>query len=192
MFDIFFDCESNGLNPYTSEVIEGFFIQYEGEKIIDTYHLKSQVNEWSYEAEEIHKITYSKMKTYPKKHEAFRRLLAWLPRDFRFITYVNKNTVLGTINFDVAILLNELDLLGYGFYYLKNNFQMKDPISVHPLAKEVLKGRIKKFSQSNVYQHLFNETYDAHDAKADTHALARIYFKLIELSHEDNDILRLN
>lgn len=189
MIDIIFDCETTGLNPYTSEIIEAFFIAYEREKVIDSYHLKARVRDWSEEAAEIHKIDKREAMMYPSKNEAYTRFLSWLPSDFRFITYANKNTMLGTINFDVAILLNELDLLNYGFYYLKNNFKMKDPLSAHTMAKRIIKGEIKKYSQENVYYYLFKEKYNAHDAKSDTYALARIYYKLLELEHEKNNFI---
>ena len=199
MINIYLDCETTGINPYYNEVIEAYF--YIDDET--NYHLKVKPDNWSYEAEQIHKISYAQSSTYPDKKTAYRELLKWLPKDFRFLTWVNKNTELGHLNFDVAILWNELNLLGMPNYHLENVYKMKPPISILDIAKKTandglfqpLKGKSGRvsYSQANVYKALFNESYNAHDAKEDVLALVRIHKELLRLSNENkSDLLWIN
>jgi DNA polymerase III epsilon subunit-like protein len=188
------DCETTGINPYYNEVIEAYF--YIDDKT--NYHLKVKPDNWSYEAEQIHKISYAQASTYPDKKTAYRELLKWLPKDFRFLTWVNRHTELGTINYDYAIIWNELNLLGMPNYHLENVYKMKPPISILDLARKAANdglftpvkgssGRVS-YSQENTYKALFNESYDAHDAKEDVLALVRIHKELVRLSNETRDL----
>jgi hypothetical protein len=123
-----------------------------------------------------------------------------LPNNFRFLSWVNKNTELGIINYDVAILENELNLNGYPWYYLKNKHNMKPAISILDKARKCannnlfqpLKGKSGRvsYSQENVYKALFNEKYNAHDAKDDVKALVRIHKKLVQLENENLSLFR--
>lgn len=193
MINIFFDCETTGINPYCSEIITAFFYIDDN----NTYEYKARPLQWSKNAELIHNISYAEASLYPDKSEALTNLINWLPntsKGFRFITYTNKNTELGFINFDVAILCNELDLNGYPFYTLENKYNMKTPLSVHETAKWCAKqgyftpvrgasGR-QSFSQENVHKSLFKFGYNSHDAKEDVLALVRIYKELLRLRNE--------
>jgi DNA polymerase III epsilon subunit-like protein len=199
MIDIYMDAETTGVNPYRDEPIEIYFRAYKDGEFYDDYYFKSKVDVWSYEAELIHGISQLKAQNYPNKDTAFRQLLDWLPSRFKFITYTNKKTMQGTINFDVAILENELHLQGFEPYYLKNEYKMSDPISVHDLAKECAKkgyyqpiknnGRAS-FTQENVYGALFGQTYDAHNAVDDVIALVRIHDKLLSFEGETLPLFR--
>lgn len=193
MIDIYLDTETTGIDPYNSEIIEAYFELYQEGVKVDSYYLKTQVDNWSQEAAEIHGIKENDMISYPKKLQAYTKLLTWLPTNFRFITYANKKTFYGCINFDVALLMNELDLLGYSTHYMHANYKIQNALSVHDLVKDMKKkiGIKGSLSQSNVYDHLFNEAYNAHNAQDDVHALVRIHKKLIELSNDDNSILTL-
>jgi DNA polymerase III epsilon subunit-like protein len=196
MIDIALDCETTGINPYYSEVIEAYFYIDDN----NAFHLKARPDNWCYEAEQIHKISYAQASTYPDKKTAYRELLQWLPKDFRFISYVNKNTELGTINFDVACIWNELNLLGMPQYHLENVYKMKPPISILDLARKAannglyqpLKGKSGRvsYSQENTYKALFNEKYNAHDAKEDVLALVRIHKELVRLNNENQSLLK--
>jgi len=192
LINIFYDAETTGINPYCSEIIEAFFYISKD----NFFHLKCRPDDWSYEAEEIHKIPEHVAMCYPEKKEAFRDLLKWLPNNFRFVTYANKNTELGHINFDVAILVNELSLLGCRNYHLENVYNMKPNLSVHTLAAECARKRlftpikkrsktgkmIQSLTQENVYKALFGVNYDgAHDARKDVMALIDIHNKLTML-----------
>jgi hypothetical protein len=206
MINVYLDCETTGLNPYCSEVIEAFFYIDES----NSFHLKCKPLEWSDEAAIIHKIPYSVAMSYPEKKDAFRGLLNWLPKDFRFLSWVNKNTMLGHINFDLAIIVNELNLLGCKNYYLENEYNMKPAISVLDLAKKAAFNRLftpifgkdayrlgitdriesktsnrQSFSQGSVYYALFGELPpNAHDAKDDVLNLVKIRTELLRLSNE--------
>lgn len=193
MISVFFDCETTGINPYVAEIIEMFFYIDDN----NTYHYKARPLEWSNEAEQIHKISYAQASLYPDKSIAIKNLINWFSNigSFRLITYTNKQTELGYINFDVAILCNELDLNGYPFYTLERKYKMKHPLSVHETAKWCAKqgyftpvrgasGR-QSFSQENVYKALFKETYNAHNAKEDVLALVKIYNELLRLKNEN-------
>lgn len=194
MINIFFDCETTGINPYCAEVIEAYF--YVNDEV--SYHYKAKPLEWSYEAQAIHGISYATASLYPEKSIAVKNLINWLSNigSFRFLTYTNKNTELGTINFDFAILWNEFNLLGYPQYFFENKLDMKKPLSVYDTAKYCAKmgyftpirgksGR-QSFTQENVYKALFDETYNSHDAKEDVLAMVRIYNKLLSFKNENN------
>jgi len=200
MINVYYDAETTGINPYHSEIIEAFFYISKD----NFFHLKCRPDIWSYEAEKVHNIPEYVAMTYPKKKDAFRELLKWLPNNFRFITYANKNTELGFLNFDVAILVNELNLLGYKNYYLENVYNMKPNLSVHTMAREAASRRlflpirkksktgkmIQSLSQENVYMALFGANYDgAHDAKKDVMALIEIYNKLTMLISSENMLI---
>lgn len=195
LIDIFVDTETNGLNPYYNCVIEAYF--YIDEK--NNYHLKTKPDFWDEQAAEIHGISYAEAMTYPDKKTAWRDFLKWLPKDFRFLNWSNKNTELGCVNFDYAIIWNELNLLGMPQYHLENHYKMKQPYSVYDLAKDCAKkgyftpirgksGR-QSFSQENVYLSLFDEKYNAHNCVDDTKALVKIYNKLLKLNNESNSDL---
>lgn len=199
MINVFLDCETTGINPYCNDIIEAYF--YVNDEV--NYHYKAKPLQWSHEAELIHNISYAKAMTYPDKSEAIKNLLTWSTAlgSFRFITYANKNTELGIVNFDVAILWNELNLLGYPQYYLENNMNMKAPLSVHDTAKQCAKsgyfkpikgesGRVS-YSQENVYKALFDDKYEAHNCIEDVKALVRIYSELVRLKDENQSIFAL-
>ena len=197
---IYFDCETTGINPYCDEIIEAYFKVYdENDNFLDDYYFRSKVNFWSYEAQAIHGISYDNMLTFPSKSQAFRDLLKWMPEHFYFITYVNKNTELGTINFDVAILENELNLLGCPFYYLKNKKRMRHPISVHDIARECSANKLfkpimnkqtnrAKLGQEHVFHALFGYKYNAHRAQDDVNALVKIHQRLLQLQNENRNL----
>jgi DNA polymerase III epsilon subunit-like protein len=198
MINIYLDTETTGLNPYYDELITAFFYIDED----NYFDLKARPINWSYEAELIHGISEHEASMYPDKKTAFRELLKWLPDDFRFVTYVNKNTEWGYLNFDVAILTNELSLLGTPNFYLENKKGMKPNITVLDLARSTAnaglyapiksdKGRFS-YSQSNVYKALFSDTYNAHDAKEDVLALVRIHKELLRLNNENQSLLTIN
>ena len=211
MINVYLDCETTGLNPYCSEVIEAFFYIDES----NSFHLKCKPLEWSDEAAMIHKIPYSVAMSYPEKKDAFRELLNWLPKDFRFLSWVNKNTMLGHINFDLAIIVNELNLLGCKNYYLENEYKMKPAISVLDLARKSALNKLftpmlgkdsynlgitnrvesktsnrQSFSQSSVYYALFGELPpNAHDCVDDVLAMVKIYKKLLSFKNENQFLI---
>lgn len=189
---IFCDFETTGKNIYQSEIITGYFLKENGESL----DFKTQVYKWNDDAALIHNISYYEMMSYPSKQKAITELLDFLPKDFELICYANPNTELGYMLFDVAILqMNLMD-------YLELDFIGDLPVkikgySVYNLAKQCFKNGlftpIKKeetnrnsFSQVNVYKALFNEDYNAHNAKQDVIAMKRIYDKLNYL--KDNGV----
>lgn len=194
MINVFFDCETTGINPYCNEIIEAYF--YVNDDI--NYYYKAKPDSWNEDAEKVHKISYAQALTYPDKKEALSDLAKWLKqfKSFRFITYANKNTELGVINYDVCALWNEFNLQGYSQYFLENKLGMKAPLSVHDTAKYCAKngyftpirgksGR-QSFTQENVFFALFGEKYNAHNAKDDVLALVKIYNKLLSYKNENN------
>jgi DNA polymerase III alpha subunit (gram-positive type) len=195
MLKIYFDCETTGLNPYADEIITAYFEVHKNGIVVDSYNFKSQTNNWSDEAQEIHKITYEQMRSHPPKKEAFRNLLGWMPNNFSFVTFVNKNTMFGTLNFDVVILENELNLLGCERDFLTRKHNAKNHVTIHTLARECAKQNLfqpimsdknrPSFSQENVYMALFGEKYNSHNAKEDVKALVRIHKRLIQLQDEN-------
>jgi hypothetical protein len=192
---IFFDVESTGIDVYSSEIITGYFLCEDG----SDYNFQSQVNNWSYEAELVHKITYDEHLAYPAKSAAFDRLLDWLyslgADTFELVIYTNPNTMQGHINFDRAIL--EMELMNYlnlnSYHSLPFKFKS---FSVYTLAKECAKlgyftpirgasGR-ESFTQVNVYKALFDGLeYDAHCAFDDVISMKKIYDKLTYLKENN-------
>lgn len=184
MEKIFCDFESTGTNPYTAEVITGFFLKEDG----DSYDFKSQVISWSDEASQIHKITYEEMLSYPEKKDAMDGLVNWLPGVFEMVVYANPQTKLGYLLYDVVLL--KMNLMNY--YNVDKESQLPFTIlgtSVHTLARachnlglfEPIKNESTNrysFSQQNVYRALFDSYYNAHNAKSDVLAMKRIYDRL--------------
>ena len=215
MINIFFDIESTGTNPYTAEIIEANFQEYiDGVKTRE-YDYRARVDFWSEDAEKIHKIKEYETLGYNAKREALEKLVSWLPKEFTFLTYANKNTELGVINYDVACLENELNLSGYKNYFLKNAKKMKAPISVHTIAKECARKLLfapilgkeayrlgivrnesakasnrQSFAQGSVYYALFGELPpSSHRAKIDVDCLVRIYNELVSLQNETKSLI---
>ena len=108
------------------------------------------------------------------------------------------NTEFGYLNYDVAMLKNELNLMGCSLYYLENVYGMKKNMSVHTLARECVDTKVltpirgesgrASLTQINVYKALFGDTYPAHDAKEDVKALVRIHRELVRLQDENKNI----
>ena len=190
---IAFDIETTGINPYMCEIITAYFVNLEtGE----TYDFNSQVLNWSEEAEEIHGISKQEMHKFDEKAYAWEKLLDWLPKKFEAVIYANPQTELGYLHFDVAALkMGIMDHLGI-------NHECKLPCkitsySIHTLAKQCAQLNLfrpirdtntnrQQFSQEKVYAALFNKGYDAHNAKADVHAMLQIYQELNKLLENKN------
>lgn len=200
MINCYLDCETTGINPYLHEVIEAYFSFFENDKPIFNHHFKSQVDNWSYEAEQIHKINYQTMLTYKQKKDAWNDLIKIMPKKFSISIYVNPNTQLGNVLFDKAIIQNELMLHLDQYHISKIPFKPESINNVYDKAKKAFKLGLfaphKKenrfsFSQENVYRGLFNEDYNAHNCVDDVNALIRIDKKLDKLLNSDNSILTL-
>ena len=190
---IYFDCETTGISVYNSEIITAYFLREDGE----FYNFKSQVNNWSHDAEEIHKIPEYEMHTYPCKQYAYENLAKWLCANIEFVVYANPNTKDGFMYFDTALL--KMELMNVFNIDHEASLPIKfSTFSVHTLAKECAKlglfSPIKKennrdsFRQTDVYFALFGEKYNAHDAEADVIAMKRIYDTLLELKLENKSI----
>ena len=193
MNKLFFDLETTGISPYSSEVITGFFQLVNGENIIDTHTFASQVSRWSESAAEIHKISEASMMQMPSKKVAYDNLCLWLLSlpSYEAIVYANPNTELGYMHFDIALLQFEL------MNHLCVDDLFSQPLkptkitSVHTLAKEAFKDGLftpiknennrNSFKQTDVYKALFNDSYNAHDAVDDVNAMIRIYNELMRL-----------
>lgn len=195
----FFDIETNSKEIYEAEIIEAYFLLESGEE----YFFQSQIDNWSFEAQEIHKIEQKTMLCYPPKKDAFRSLLKWISQFniTEFICFANPNTMQGFMHFDLAVIKVQLDQLSSNhtlFYkYFNDNVT-----SVHTMARTAARDRlftpVKKLSptgkivqqlnQSAVYFALFNKYFDnAHSAKDDTLAMIEIYNELLRLQNETRD-----
>ena len=202
-----FDLETTGLDVYTAEIIEGYFHVFEdgSNEILSSYHLKAQPTRWDYESEKIHKINYTTAMSYPVKCDALREFLRWFSSyvDHDKYCYANPNQMGAYVTYDYAVIRMQLwDVsddhnLFYRFFKSKTNNNMyltvkdadrKGLIDVHR-SKETNR---KSFTQENVYNSMFNEIYNAHEAKEDVLALKRIYLRLKELDELPNDIFRSN
>lgn len=191
---LFCDFETTGKNPYSDEIIEGYFELHQDGELVDNYHFQSQTINWSHEAFLVHGITFEEMKTYPQKDHALEMLIDWLPlgHDVNFCCYANPNNIDGFYYFDYVILKMQM-----GYYdkrFLERPIFAGDKkLDVYNMAKECEKlglypaiinpqsGR-KQFSQQKVYEALFEESYDAHRSYNDVKALTRIYYELTYLS----------
>lgn len=194
----FIDFESDGLSPYTAQIITGYFLLETGE----CYDFKSQINGWSDSAELIHKITYQETLLYPDKKTAFENLLEWLPSEFEIICFANPQSQFGYMLYDEVVLkMNLMDHLNIDrFEHLPFK---SSSYSVHSMAKKAHKlglfepernsetNRLS-FRQEAIYTALFNEKYDAHNAKQDTLAMKRIYDKLNELLISGESLIEKN
>jgi hypothetical protein len=196
----FFDIESTALSVYEAEIIEAYFLLDNG----DEYFFKSRVDNWSYEAEEIHKIKEATMLSYPSKKQAYRDLLTWISGyDIdEFVCFANPNTMHGFIHYDMGVIKVQLDELAgthTAFYkYFNDNVT-----SVHTMARKAAQKRyftpikrksetgryVQSLTQENIYLALYGEKYEnAHSAKVDVKAMVRIYYTLIQLENETLDI----
>lgn len=187
MLDLFFDLETNSYNPYTAEIIEGYFELYDCGNLINSYHFKSRINNWSKEAEAIHGIKESTAKKHPKKEEAFFNLINWLPKKpYRAICYVNPNTELGCVWFDIACLqMNLMNHLNVNRVQ-EQPFNPKQKLSVYNLAKQAASERRfipirnsgsnrESFRMEDVYFAMYNKKYKAHRAASDTKAMVKLF-----------------
>ena len=198
----FFDCETTSKEIYQAEIIEAYFLLENGE----SYHFKSQVDKWSYEAEAIHKIPEQTMLTYPSKKQAYRDLLKWIGQFniTELICFANPNTMYGFMHYDVAIIKVQLDELA-GTHTLFHKYFCSTVTSVHTMARIAAQKRIftpirkksetgkliQSLTQENVYLALFGEKFDnAHNCISDTNAMVKIYNHLIHLEDATLDIFR--
>lgn len=179
---LFYDLETTSVDIFKAEIITGYFLDSDGNE----YHMKSQVDNWSFEAQEIHGITENEMLSYPGKIKAHKDAFNYLKKyeDHLWICYANPKTIYGTITYDRGVLINcMLETLG-------EDLKIENHLSVYNLVKlaeeknlfapiKGKKGR-KSYSQKNVYKAIFNSSYDAHNAKADVIAMKRIYEKITQ------------
>ena len=192
MVYMFADTETTGINPYYSEVIEAYFeVHNDKKEIIDKFHFKSQVNNWSDDSAQIHGISFVEMMKNPRKEVAWEGLKSWLIgwKDITFICFANVNTRHGNVLFDYTLIFMELmDHMGLDSM---NNVpvDIKEKISVHTLAKECARGgyykpyinpgtNSKSYRQEDVHRALFDMGYKAHNAVSDVHAMIKIYYDL--------------
>jgi hypothetical protein len=165
-----FDFETTGISPFASDPIEGYFAIEKDEKIIDEYYLKVRPSKWCKEAEKVHKIKFGLAMTYPHKQKAWRDFLKWY-EPYKESDLCCYSKPIGNIHFDVGILTNQLNLVfgdNFTFYnYFKGEI-------LYPYSEVKRKLKLKSNSMPNVYSHLFNKNYDAHNCKADVFALIRI------------------
>ena len=197
---LFGDAESTGLNPYMSEIIEAYFELHDKGEVVSTYHFKSKVNNWSDEAAEIHGITKEEMLTYPDKKIAWDNFLLWLPDEFDFACYVNTNTALGNLWYDVVLIQMEL------MDHLNVNrpehtpFNPDNKINVYDISKQSSKKSLFKplkrletnrddLSLSGVYKAMYGVDFDAHNAKDDVKAMIKIYYDLLD-ADENKIVIR--
>lgn len=192
---IWFDIESNSKSAYSAEPIEMYFLREDGV----SYHFKSKIDKWSYEAEEIHGISKAEMLMHPDKKDAFGALISWLPDTFELICFANPQTELGFLLYDVVVfkysIMNHLNLARD----IHLPFEITSS-SVHSLAKQCAKeclfdpyrkpetNRVS-FTQDNVYLALFGQMpFGSHRAKSDVENMKRIYSRLIELKESGKSI----
>jgi hypothetical protein len=200
---LFCDFETTGINPYQCEAIEGYFeLHNENKEVIAKYNFSSRVNNWSDEAELIHKIDYQDHLLFPKKQDAWEGLISWLAEigDCIFTCYVNTNTKEGFVLYDYVVLAMEsMDHLGINkMSELPFDFSKKE--SVHTLAKECEKRGFmqalvnpetnrKSYSQEKVYESVFGTKYKSHRAVHDVKAMIKLFYHL-QYCKENNIVNR--
>jgi hypothetical protein len=182
------DIESTGVEAMCCEMITAYFHCTE----FDNYEFRSQVSNWSYEAEKIHGISEMEMLTYAPKSAALGALylyLTSLPKDTLFVCYSNTNQMGQHYCFDSAVIRMQFELHGY-------KFDMSNIVSAHTMVKEAHKRGLFKpqkrmsatgktmndFTQSGVFEALFNYKPDVvHEAKSDVLHLCKIYNELEDI-----------
>ena len=183
-----FDIESTGVEAMCCEMITAYFHCTE----FENYDFKSQVSNWSYEAQEIHKITEMEMLTYAPKSAAIGALYVYLdslPKDTLYVCYCNTNQMGEFFHYDKAVIVMAFEFAGY-------KFDMSNIVSAHSMAKEAYKRNLFKpqkrlsatgktmndFTQSGVFEALFNYKPDVvHEAKSDVLHLCKIYNELEDI-----------
>lgn len=192
------DAETTGLlGSSGSEIIEMHWLYCDKNlNILDEYEFKSRPLKWEEEAELIHKISHNQSLTYPDKHTALSNLCRWLQPGLPVYMYVNQNTELGRVYFDMAALrLHFLDCNRYFDFYDLFDHEMfvsvrdrvieMDKSGLINITRNAHTGR-KSYTQENVYRCLFNKDYNAHNAKDDCYALRQIMVELLALSNAGN------
>jgi hypothetical protein len=196
----YLDIETNSREIYEAEIIEAFFLLENGAE----YHFKSQIDNWSFEAQGIHKIEQQTMLSYPSKKEAYRSLLIWIGQfDItEFICFANPNTVNGFMHYDLAVIKVQLEQIAetHTLFYKYFNDNVT---SVHTLARAAAREHlfipirkrsetgkmVQQLNQSDTYYALFNKRFDnAHSAKSDTMAMIEIYKELLRLKNANRDL----
>ena len=179
---IFFDFETTSLNPHEAEIIEGYFEKENGESL----HIKAKPEIWSDDAALIHRISKELADTYPPIQSELRRLCQWLPKEFSFVCFANVNTPFGCLHYDLACLRMAFYRIDHYFWFEMN--YSYDVISVHTIAKQILRGQLINYSQKKIADH-FGIEYDAHNCVSDVKAMIKIYNNLI--NYEDNERLSI-
>lgn len=181
----FFDIESTSKDALEAEIITAYFKCTEN----DNFHFKSQVDKWSHEAEQVHKITKYEAMSYPRKEDAIKELynyLSILPNDTLFVCFANTNNMGSFYHYDSAVITTQLDLYDYKFNFQKivsAHTMSKKAYKmglIEPLTKKTITGKtLNDFTQNGVYKALFNTDIDgAHDCINDVNALCEIYNEL--------------
>lgn len=193
-----FDLETNSRDAFEAEIIDGAFAITDADfNIIDTYRMLSQVDNWSDEAEQIHKIKYKDMLLYPSKYKAYEDLFKWLSnhKPYTVCCYSNPNSFGNYFHYDLAVIKMQMNILfnSHVLYYM---YFSDKPYSPYLEIKKLVKNKnltiaphetLTQYSLENVYLNLFDEKYNAHKSVDDVVALLKVckYLNTID----SNDIL---
>ena len=193
-----FDLETNSRDAFDAEIIDGAFAITDCDfNIIDTYRMLSQVDNWSDEAAQIHKIDYKDTLLYPKKMKAYEDLFKWLSthKPYKVCCYSNPNSFGNYFHYDLAVIKMQMNILfnNHVLYYMY--FDDK-PYSPYLEIKKLVKNKnltiaphetLTQYSLENVYLNLFDEKYNAHKSVDDVVALLKVCKYLNNI--DNNDIL---
>ena len=186
MNNYYFDFETTGIDVLKHEIITGYFL---GDHGLD-FEVKIKPIHWCYEAEKIHGISKKESDSFSEKTKGLISIVQFMKNNPGcYYCYANENNFGQRYQYDYAILKNEMFRLqlktGKRYYYRflelfenGNDYQFK---SVHTLAKQKLKGKLKKFGLEHVVKYLGIEYKLHHDAKADVLMTKKVYDKLMEI-----------
>lgn len=181
MTKLLFDVETTGLvHNSASEVIEAFFLICDDNyNVIDELTLNVVPDKWEEQAEMVHGINELEASNGLEKKDACEKLSKFLKIHHPYTIYCYVNPI-GSVYYDCAVIrLMYFDANMLYDYY--KHFNANKFISVYTMAKEALKTMGytgKSFSQTSVYEYLFNKKYMAHRAKDDVYAMRDILIRL--------------
>lgn len=178
MNSVVVDFETTGINTLEAEIITGYFIVFnQNLEVLETLSIKCRPRKWSYEAQEVHGITFDEAQTFPEFSTVYLKIVDLLNKHrVSYFWCHSKTDIYGKIVFyDYAILRFQMFLISDEAYHSINLIKPHSTLSLALMSNDY---QFEGYSLDKVCKTLKIKLLH-HDAKSDCEASFEIIKKLL-------------
>ncbi len=181
---LWLDFETGGLDPAVNGLTQmAFIIEGEDGQILDAGDFNIKPFEGSVVEPAALKVTgknYDDVMGYEDEAVVLKLFLEILKKHINPLSYDENFTVAGyNVAFDIGFLDAWMVRCNKKFFTYFN-YHSVDPLAIMRILRFEGETNLKSLKLSSVYEAIFNETFNAHDALADITATREIYKFLLE------------